>query len=99
LGKQLGGAALENADCPHHYATADEPTLRDRAWIEQQWDIGRLKAKDSPKGALLVLDEIQKIPGWSDVVKLLWTPITQPDEIESCASGFGSVTNPEGTAR
>ncbi len=23
------------------YASADEPTLRDRIWIEQQWDIAR----------------------------------------------------------
>ena len=45
---------------PSHYATADEPTLRDRAWIEQQWDLGRLKAKNGE--ALLVLDEIQSTP-------------------------------------
>jgi predicted AAA+ superfamily ATPase len=44
--------------------------LQDRAWIEQQWDLGRLKAKDG--GALLVLDEVQKVPGWSEVVKRLW---------------------------
>jgi len=55
---------------PSHYAAADEPTLRDRAWIEQQWDLGRLRAKNGE--ALLVLDEIQKVPGWSTVVKRLW---------------------------
>ena len=30
---------------PSHYASADEPTLRDRTWLEQQWDGARLKAK------------------------------------------------------
>ncbi|MGD0253638.1 MAG: relaxase domain-containing protein, partial [Verrucomicrobiota bacterium] len=41
---------------PAHYASADEPSLRDRTWIEQQWDAARLKARDSKTGALLVLD-------------------------------------------
>jgi predicted AAA+ superfamily ATPase len=60
------------AKIPAHYASADEPTLRDRTWLEQQWDIARLKAGEGKSGALLVLDEIQKIPDWSSAVKLLW---------------------------
>ncbi len=63
---------METAKIPAHYASADEPTLRDRTWLEQQWDIARLKAGENKSGALLVLDEIQKIPDWSSVVKLLW---------------------------
>jgi hypothetical protein len=61
---------MEGGRTRSHYASADEPTLQDRAWIEQQWDLGRLKAKNG--GALLVLDEVQKVPGWSEVVKRLW---------------------------
>lgn len=57
---------------PSQYASADEPTLRDRTWLEQQWDIARLKAADNKSGALLVLDEIQKVTDWSRAVKLLW---------------------------
>ncbi len=57
---------------PAHYASADEPTLRDRTWLEQQWDIARIKAGESKTGALLVLDEIQKVTDWSSMVKLLW---------------------------
>ncbi|MCE0498976.1 MAG: ATP-binding protein [Methylacidiphilales bacterium] len=60
------------AKMPAHYASADEPALRGRTWLEQQWDLARLKAGEGKNGALLVLDEIQKIPGWSNVVKLLW---------------------------
>ncbi|MDQ3150268.1 MAG: hypothetical protein M3R63_00580 [Actinomycetota bacterium] len=26
---------------PSHYASADDPTLRDRAWIETQWTSAR----------------------------------------------------------
>src|SRR6266849_11089460 len=55
---------------PAHYASADEPTLRDRTWLEQQRDIARLKAEDSKAGALLVLDEIQKVTDWSSIVKI-----------------------------
>src|SRR5208283_2258689 len=68
----LARQVLEGVDLPSHYATADEPTLRDRAWLDQQWELGRLKAKETKKGAVLVLDEIQKIPDWSAAVKLLW---------------------------
>ena len=57
---------------PAHYASADEPTLRDRTWLEQQWDIARLKAGERKAGALLVLDEIQKVADWSNAVKWLW---------------------------
>jgi len=63
---------IQAAKLPTHYASADEPSLRDRTWLEQQWDIGRLKARESKAGALLVLDEVQKIHDWSTVVKLLW---------------------------
>ena len=58
---------------PSHYSTADEPMLKDLSWIEQQWEAARTKAKtDKKKKALLILDEIQKIPGWSETVKRLW---------------------------
>ena len=65
----MGGMQLAS-----HYASADEPALKDRTWIEQQWEIGRSRARDDVRrwGALLVLDEIQKIPGWSETVKRLW---------------------------
>ena len=55
-----------------HYASADEPTLRDRIWLEQQWETGRLRARGQTTGAFLVLDEIQKVSGWSETVKRLW---------------------------
>ncbi len=66
----LARQAMDAVRIRSHYASADEPTLQDRNWIEQQWDLGRLKAKDG--GALLVLDEVQKVSGWSEVVKRLW---------------------------
>jgi predicted AAA+ superfamily ATPase len=54
-------------------ASADEPALPGRAWIEQQWEAARLLASESgPRGAVLALDEVQKVPGWSETVKRLW---------------------------
>lgn len=55
---------LESCGRPVAYASADEPTLRGRAWIEQQWEAARLVARRTARqGAVLALDEIQKIPG------------------------------------
>lgn len=68
----LARQVMAEVKCPAHYASADEPTLRDRTWLEQQWDAARLKARNAKTGALLVLDEIQKVPDWPDLVKLLW---------------------------
>ncbi len=58
---------------PYHFASADEPTLRHIEWIEAQWNTARLLTKESKqKKALLILDEIQKIPNWAEMVKKLW---------------------------
>ena len=59
----LARQVMEALPLPAHYASADEPTLRDRTWLEQQWDLARLKTRESKAGALLVLDEVQKVPG------------------------------------
>ena len=42
-------------------------------WLEQQWEIARIKlAQNGGKEFLLVVDEIQKIDNWSEIVKSLW---------------------------
>ena len=65
---------LDELAGPSHYATADEPTLRNRTWLEQQWETGRhvVGRGRGETAGVLVLDEIQKIPGWSETVKRLW---------------------------
>ncbi len=65
--------AAEKSGLSYRYASADEPTLRGPGWIAQQWDAARLLAGDGgDDGALLILDEVQKAPNWSEVVKRLW---------------------------
>jgi len=68
--------ATETLAQPVRYASADEPTLRGTDWIAQQWEAARL-AIASSQGAVLVLDEIQKIPAWSETVKRLWDEDTR----------------------
>jgi hypothetical protein len=61
---------MEKLDLPSHYASADEPALKGPEWLSQQWELGRLKARDGH--GLLILDEVQKVHGWSESVKALW---------------------------
>lgn len=63
-------------DVPVRLVSADEPTLRGADWIGQQWEAARLEATGK-SGAVLVLDEIQKIPAWSENVKRLWDEDTR----------------------
>lgn len=63
--------ALAACDRPHHYASADDPVLRGPAWLEAQWEEGRRLARDAA-GAILAVDEIQKVTGWAETVKRLW---------------------------
>ena len=67
----LARQAADDLGKPCLYASADLATLQDIAWIEQQWEAARELAKENG-GALLIVDEVQKIPHWSDVVKFFW---------------------------
>lgn len=55
---------------PVHYAAADQMLPPEGTWIVAHWDEARRLATQHP--ALLVLDEIQKVPRWSEVVKGQW---------------------------
>ena len=61
---------------PCHYISADLATLQDISWIQQQWEVARRKI-DSQKGALLIIDEVQKISHWSETIKSLWDQDTR----------------------
>lgn len=64
---------LETLALPCRYSSADEPTLYGRGWIAEQWDAARAACREAGRaGAVLALDEIHKVEGWSDTVKRLW---------------------------
>ena len=49
-----------------------EEQVRDTEWLVGHWHEARRLAERSERGFVLVLDEIQKIPDWSETVKGLW---------------------------
>lgn len=51
-----------------HYALADDILSSGRTWLLEQWQ----KAKSLDHAPLLVIDEIQKIQNWQEIIKKLW---------------------------
>jgi hypothetical protein len=55
------------------YVAADDISGIGLAWIEMQWETARQKMRLAGTDSyVLIIDEIQKIPNWSETVKRLW---------------------------
>lgn len=64
---------LNRLDIPTHFATADAVLSDSHEWLHQQWRFIRAKIESQvATEGLLVIDEIQKIPNWSEIVKAEW---------------------------
>ena len=62
------------------FESADAIAAGNSTWIEQIWETSRLKIKTrSHPEFLLIIDEIQKIPNWSEMVKKLWDEDSRND--------------------
>ena len=70
--------ALKHYAKPFTYRLAEGLGVNPLAWLESEWQQARLQAKSLGE-YLLVVDEIQKIAGWSEVVKRLWDEDTFED--------------------
>ncbi len=71
VGKSTAASQVEaRLGWPSHTASADAALPHPPEWIETQWRLAHAKAGTGR--VLLVLDEIQKVRGWSEVVKRLW---------------------------
>lgn len=58
--------------------SADAIDAYNTYWLEQQWELARIKLTQSGgEEFLLVVDEIQKIDNWSEKVKSLWDQDTK----------------------
>lgn len=58
---------------PYNFVSADAILPSNSIWIEQQYEAARIKLQTSgAKEFLLIIDEIQKIENWSEVVKKNW---------------------------
>lgn len=64
---------LETVNIPFHHVTADNVPATQTSWVSEMWDTARSKMKMGGYAEfLLVIDEIQKIQWWSEVVKKEW---------------------------
>lgn len=61
----------ESITLAQHSVSADSPGLRGRSWLAAQWEIARSLAAQAG-ACVLVLDEVQKLPDWTEEVKRLW---------------------------
>ena len=69
---------LKELPLPYLFVSADGVESSNRNWIEQQWEIARLKLKQSEATEfILVIDEIQKLENWSESVKRHWDDDTR----------------------
>lgn len=88
VGKTTGVKQLfEKWQGPKHFATADTPLPPTAEWIIQQWNQARVANSES----LLVIDEIQKIPRWSEVVKKLFDEDRDSGKIKVILLGSASL--------
>lgn len=78
------------------YATADSPVPLDSAWIESQWRRAVADATASGAPVILILDEVQKVRGWSETIKFLWDNRSAKLEIRVLILGSSALLMQEG---
>jgi uncharacterized protein len=59
-----------------HSVSADNPGLVGSTWVNMQWETARALAKQAGT-CVLVLDEVQKLPNWTEEIKRLWDEDTR----------------------
>lgn len=73
LSADIEGASPASTAFADAGTTMDAPGApRDGAWLVRGWQDARAGARQANGGFVLAIDEIQKVPRWSDIVKGLW---------------------------
>lgn len=71
---------LKDLSLPYQFYSADNVPATNTAWISNCWAATRsLKENNGWESVILVIDEIQKIANWSEVVKKEWDDDTFHD--------------------
>lgn len=76
--RQVGKTTMVNQlfhqlSIPGLFESADAVYDGNSIWLQQIWETARLKmASQNANEFLLIIDEIQKVPNWSETVKKLW---------------------------
>ena len=64
---------LKDMNTPYQFFSADNVPASDQAWLSNIWESTRVLLKSGGhESIILVIDEIQKIQNWSEVVKKEW---------------------------
>ena len=64
---------IQRLTMPCTYVSADAVGSANATWIAQQWESARFQLRTTgATQALLVIDEIQKIDNWAEIVKAEW---------------------------
>jgi predicted AAA+ superfamily ATPase len=72
----LALANLPGKAVAQHSVSADNPGLVGASWLKAQWETARALATQAGC-CILVLDEVQKLPNWTEEVKQLWDEDTR----------------------
>lgn len=81
--RQVGKTTMVNQvtkqiSIPYIFESADDVPAGGANWLNQIWESARLKMQtQSASEFLLIVDEIQKISNWSEIVKKLWDEDSQ----------------------
>ncbi len=59
-------------DYPSIYATADYMVSDADSWLSSQWQRAEMECAKNNSPVLLILDEVQKLPNWSEAIKYFW---------------------------
>lgn len=63
---------LEDISLPYKFYAADGVPNYNTQWLSECWETVRLLTQTSQTEHVLVIDEVQKINDWSEIVKKLW---------------------------
>ncbi len=69
----LAGQFTEGTSVPFDFCAADRVNRFDTSWIPNKWQQARMRMDiHSEQEHILIIDEVQKIKGWSEQVKKEW---------------------------
>ena len=64
---------VRRINLPYIFESADAIAVVNEQWIEQLWERSKLQMLQNSYGEfLLIIDEIQKVNNWSEIIKRLW---------------------------
>ncbi|MDP2861613.1 MAG: ATP-binding protein [Desulfobacterales bacterium] len=88
---------MDKLPFPFVYASADSPLPPGAEWIETQWRRAEVEADRSRGPVFLVLDEVQKVRGWSESLKSIWDAARRsPRDIRLLVLGSSALLIREG---